>query len=54
MLFRSIDFFTHISFVPVEDIVVEELKKAYVRKEINYMFNGDDAEIGRASCRERV
>lgn len=30
------------SGVPVEDIVVEELKKAYVRKEINYMFNGDD------------
>lgn len=31
------------SGVPVENIVVEELKKAYVRKEINYMFNGDDA-----------
>lgn len=31
------------SGVPVEDIVVEELKKAYVRKEITYMFNGDDA-----------
>ncbi len=31
------------SGVPVEDIVVDELKKAYVRKEINYMFNGDDA-----------
>ncbi|WP_315307485.1 phage major capsid protein [Enterococcus devriesei] len=31
------------SGVPVEDIVVEELKKAYVRKETNYMFNGDDA-----------
>lgn len=30
------------SGVPVEDIVVEELKKAYVRKETNYMFNGDD------------
>lgn len=30
------------SGVPVEDIVIEELKKAYVRKEINYMFNGDD------------
>ncbi|QPQ33102.1 phage major capsid protein [Lysinibacillus sp. JNUCC 51] len=28
--------------VPVEDIVVDELKKAYVRKETNYMFNGDD------------
>ncbi|MDF2789520.1 MAG: major capsid protein [Neobacillus sp.] len=26
----------------VEDIVIEELKKAYVRKETNYMFNGDD------------
>ena len=33
------------SGVPVEDIVVEELKKAYVRKEINYMFNGDDVEM---------
>lgn len=31
------------SGVPIEDIVIEELKKAYVRKEINYMFNGDDA-----------
>lgn len=31
------------SGVPVENIVVEELKKAYVRKETNYMFNGDDA-----------
>lgn len=31
------------SGVNVEDIVVEELKKAYVRKETNYMFNGDDA-----------
>lgn len=30
------------SGVPVENIVIEELKKAYVRKEINYMFNGDD------------
>lgn len=28
--------------VLVEDIVVEELKKVYVCKEINYMFNGDD------------
>lgn len=28
---------------PIEQIVVDELKKAYVRKEINYMFNGDDA-----------
>lgn len=31
------------SGVPVETIVVEELKKAYVRKETNYMFNGDDS-----------
>ncbi|EEM02485.1 phage major capsid protein [Bacillus pseudomycoides] len=30
------------SGVNVEDIVIEELKKAYVRKEINYMFNGND------------
>lgn len=28
---------------PIENIVMDELKKAYVRKEINYMFNGDDA-----------
>ena len=28
---------------PIEQIVVDELKKAYVRKEINYMFNGNDA-----------
>lgn len=28
---------------PIENIVIEELKKAYVRKETNYMFNGDDA-----------
>jgi HK97 family phage major capsid protein len=27
---------------PIEQIVVDELKKAYVRKETNYMFNGDD------------
>lgn len=27
---------------PIETIVVDELKKAYVRKETNYMFNGDD------------
>lgn len=31
-----------LSGVNIENIVVEELKKAYVRKEINYMFNGDD------------
>lgn len=31
------------SGVNVEEIVIEELKKAYVRKETNYMFNGDDA-----------
>ncbi|MML69663.1 phage major capsid protein [Listeria monocytogenes] len=30
------------SGVPIENIVIEELKKAYVRKETNYMFNGDD------------
>ncbi|PEZ05559.1 phage major capsid protein [Bacillus sp. AFS018417] len=30
------------SGVNVEDIVIEELKKAYVRKETNYMFNGND------------
>lgn len=29
--------------VNIEQIVIDELKKAYVRKEINYMFNGDDA-----------
>lgn len=28
----------------VEDIVIEELKKAYVRKETDYMFNGNDAK----------
>lgn len=31
------------SGVNIEQIVIEELKKAYVRKEANYMFNGDDA-----------
>ncbi|MFJ8261414.1 phage major capsid protein [Rummeliibacillus sp. NPDC094406] len=30
------------SGVNVEEIVVEELKKAYVEKETNYMFRGDD------------
>jgi HK97 family phage major capsid protein len=30
------------SGAPVENIVIDELKKAYVRKETNYMFNGDD------------
>lgn len=30
------------SGVNVEEIVIEELKKAYVRKETNYMFNGND------------
>lgn len=30
------------SGVNVENIVVEELKKAYVRKEANFMFNGND------------
>ncbi|MEK5330265.1 phage major capsid protein [Lysinibacillus sp. FSL W8-0992] len=29
--------------VNIEQIVVDELKKAYVRKETNYMFNGNDA-----------
>lgn len=29
--------------VKIEDIVIEELKKAYVRKEANYMFNGNDS-----------
>ncbi|QEA00829.1 phage major capsid protein [Lysinibacillus fusiformis] len=28
--------------VNIEQIVIDELKKAYVRKETNYMFNGDD------------
>ena len=32
----------NMSGVNVEEIVIEELKKAYVRKETNYMFNGDD------------
>ncbi|GLV61718.1 primosomal replication protein N [Bacillus mycoides] len=31
------------SGINVENIVIEELKKAYVRKETNYMFNGNDA-----------
>ncbi|MGE6376607.1 phage major capsid protein [Peribacillus muralis] len=31
------------SGVNIEEIVVEELKKAYVEKETRYMFNGDDA-----------
>lgn len=31
------------SGAPIEQIVVDELKKAYVRKETNYMFNGNDA-----------
>ncbi|WP_437830629.1 phage major capsid protein [Niallia taxi] len=30
------------SGVNIEEIVMEELKKAYVEKETNYMFNGDD------------
>lgn len=30
------------SGAPIEDIVIEELKKAYVRKEISYMFKGND------------
>lgn len=31
------------SGVNIEEIVVEQLKKAYVEKETRYMFNGDDA-----------
>jgi len=30
------------SGVKIEDVVVDELKKAYVEKETNYMFKGDD------------
>lgn len=30
--------------VKIEQIVIDELTKAYVRKEINYMFNGNDQE----------
>ncbi|KAA0563667.1 phage major capsid protein [Bacillus sp. CH30_1T] len=30
------------SGAPIEQIVIEELKKAYVRKETSYMFKGDD------------
>lgn len=30
--------------LPVENIVIEELTKAYVRQEANYMFNGDEAD----------
>ncbi|HDR3902877.1 TPA: phage major capsid protein [Bacillus cereus] len=29
--------------LPIEQIVMDELKKAYVRKEIQYMVNGDEA-----------
>lgn len=29
---------------PIEQIVIDELKKAYVRKETNYMFKGNDAD----------
>jgi HK97 family phage major capsid protein len=32
----------NMSDAPIETIVIDELKKAYVRKETNYMFNGDD------------
>ena len=31
------------SGAPIENIVIDELKKAYVRKETNYMFNGNDS-----------
>jgi HK97 family phage major capsid protein len=34
----------NMSGAPVETIVIDELKKAYVRKETNYMFNGDDVD----------
>lgn len=34
----------------VEDIVIEELKKAYVRKEADYMFNGDDPKAINAGA----
>ncbi|AHN20302.1 phage major capsid protein [Lysinibacillus varians] len=30
--------------VKIEQIIIEELTKAYVRKEINYMFNGNDPD----------
>ncbi len=33
---------TKMSGVKIEDIVIEELKKAYVRKETSYMFKGAD------------
>lgn len=32
------------SDVPVEEIVIEELKKAYVEKEAQYFFNGDEED----------
>lgn len=32
----------NMSGVDIEEIVIEELKKAYIRKEIEYMFNGND------------
>lgn len=32
----------NMSGVNIEQIVIDELRKAYVRKESNYMFNGDD------------
>lgn len=30
------------SGAPIEQIIIDELKKAYVRKEMQYMFNGDE------------
>lgn len=30
------------SNAPIETIIIEELRKTYIRKETNYMFNGDD------------
>jgi Phage capsid family. len=38
------------SGAPIENIVIDELKKAYVRKETNYMFNGDDTNNLNSRC----
>ena len=45
-----------LSGVNIEQIVVDELKKAYVAKEINYMFNGNDVgnENPRALAKQAV
>lgn len=43
------------SGVNIEEIVVEELKKAYVRKEIAYMFNGSDVgAINQGSLKNKA